>query len=83
MAEATMLKYFDPAEKCTVQCDASSQGLGAALLQGGQPVSFASRALTETEQQYAQIEKELLAVVFALHRFDQYIYIRIGSFGRE
>ena len=57
-------------------CDASEKGLGAAVLQKGQPVAFASRALTDTETRYAQIEKEMLSVVFALHKFDQYAYGR-------
>ena len=43
-------------------------------MQKGQPVAFASRALTDTETRYAQIEKEMLAVVFALQKFDQYVY---------
>ena len=58
----------------TVQCDASSQGLGAVIMQNGQPIAFARRALTRTEKNYCQMEKELLAVVFAMHRFDQYVY---------
>ncbi len=60
----------------TIQCDASQTGLGAALLQNGQPVAYASRALTQAETRYAQIEKELLAIVFACERFDTYIYGR-------
>jgi hypothetical protein len=36
----------------------------------------ASRALTKTEQNYAQIEKELLAVVFGMEKFHQYTYGR-------
>ncbi|KAI0230692.1 Retrovirus-related Pol polyprotein from transposon 17.6 [Lamellibrachia satsuma] len=54
-------------------CDASQHGLGAACLQNGRPVAYASRALTETETRYAQIEKELLAVVFACTKFKNYI----------
>ena len=57
----------------TIQCDASQSGLGAALLQ---PVAYASRALTDAESRYAQIEKELLAIVFACEHFEYYIYGR-------
>ncbi|KAK3735475.1 hypothetical protein QZH41_007907 [Actinostola sp. cb2023] len=73
---APLLKYYDPAEELTVQCDASKKGLGAALLQKGQPIAYASRALTDTETRYAQREKEMLAVVYALQKFDQYAYGR-------
>ena len=48
--------------------------VGAVLLQEGQPISYGSRALTDTECRYAQIEKELLAVVFGLEKFNQYVY---------
>ena len=45
-------------------------------MQAGEPVAFASRALSKTEQNYCQLEKELLAIVFATHHFDQYNYGR-------
>ena len=51
-----------------LQCDASDTGLGATLLQNGQPVAYASRSLTHTERDYAQIEKELLAIVFGAEK---------------
>jgi hypothetical protein len=44
---------------------------GAVLLQEDQPIAYASRALTETETRYTQIEKELLAIVWATYKFDQ------------
>ena len=71
-----VLRYYNLSEEVTLQCDASQTGLGAALLQDGQPVAYASRALTDAETRYAQIEKELLAIVFACDRFDAYIYGR-------
>ena len=54
----------------------SEKGLGASLLQDGKPLAYASRALTNTETNYAQIEKELLAIVFGVERFHQYTYGR-------
>lgn len=45
-------------------------------LQEGQSIEYASRALTSTEIQYAQIEKELLTIVFAFERFLHYTYGR-------
>ena len=37
-----VLKYYDISEEVTPQCDASERGLGATLMQKGQPVAFAS-----------------------------------------
>ena len=59
-----------------LQCDAPDTGLGATLLQNGQPVAYASRSLTDIECNYAQIEKELLAIVFGAEKFNQYTYGR-------
>ena len=47
--------------------------MGAVLMQNGQPITYASRALTNMETSYAQIEKELLAIVWSTNKFDQYI----------
>lgn len=74
LASAPVLHYFRPGKPLTIQADASQAGLGAALMQEGQVIEYASRAMTSTEQAYAQIEKELLAIVFALERFDTYAY---------
>ena len=74
ISTAPVLAYYDVTKPVTIQCDASQTGLGAALLQNGHPVAYSSRALTATERNYAQIEKELLAIVFACEKFDQYIF---------
>ena len=71
-----LLKYYEPSKPLVLQCDASEKGLGASLLQDGNPIAYASRALTSTETNYAQIEKELLAIVFGVERFHQYTYGR-------
>ena len=63
-----VLGYYDPAKPVTLLVDASSKGLGAVLLQGDQPIAYASRALTPTQQKYAQIEKETLAIVFGTQK---------------
>jgi hypothetical protein len=57
-----------------LQVDASKGGLGACLLQDGHPVAYASRSLSSAEENYAQIEKELTAVVFGCEKFHCYVY---------
>ena len=51
--------------------------MGCCLLQDNRPVAFSSRALTDAETRYAQIEKELLAIVYACEKFSQFIYGRL------
>ena len=63
------LSYFDPRAETHVQVDASSHGLGAVLIQNGKPIAFASKSLSDCERRYANIEREMLAVVFGCERF--------------
>ena len=74
ISTAPVLHYFDPATEITLQCDASDGGLGYALLQQGQPVAYGACGLTQAEKKYAQIEKEMLAIVCGCEKFDQYLY---------
>lgn len=74
VASVADLSNFDPNKKIVIQCDASQFGLGAVLLQDNRPIAFASRCLTDAESRYAQIEKEMLSIVFACKRFHQLIY---------
>ena len=78
LTKSPTLKYFDPNIPIKVSVDASKSGLGAVLLQlrdtSWCPVAYASRALTKTEQNYSQIEKETLAVVYRTEHFNQYVY---------
>lgn len=77
LVKPTVLALYDPTSETKISADASSYGVGAVLLQEQKgewrPVSFASRALSETEQRYAQIEKEALATVWACEKFAAYI----------
>ena len=74
ITSAPVLAYFDQSKASTIQSDASKKGLGAVQLQDDKPVIYASRALTETEQSYSNIQRELLSVVFALERFHRYVF---------
>ena len=76
-ANTTPLRYYDRNLPVTVQADASLRGLGACLIQQhkgeDQLIAFASKSLTDTETRYANIERELLAIVFACQRFSTYL----------
>ncbi|XP_047998126.1 uncharacterized protein K02A2.6-like [Leguminivora glycinivorella] len=71
---AGVLALYDVDAPVLLSVDASRDALGAVLMQGGRPVEFASRTLTDAQRRYAQVEKELLAIVFACERFHQYIF---------
>ena len=78
LTKSAVLALFDPHLKTTVSADASSYGLGAVLLQKqssgeNRPVAYISRAMTPTQQRYAQIEKEGLALTWACECFADYL----------
>ena len=64
VSDSTTLSYFDARKPVVLQVDASMKTLGTALIQDGKPVAFASKALSPAESRYANIERELLAVVY-------------------
>ena len=57
-----------------MQVDASEEAIGGVLLQDGKPVCFTSHTLDSTEKNYAQIEKECLAIVTCMSKWHQYLY---------
>ena len=69
VTESPILKYYDPNKEMKLSVDASKYGLGAVLLQKYEedwaPVAYGSRSLTRSEMNYAQIEKETLAILLA------------------
>ena len=74
VSQSPLPAFFDAKKPVEMECDASKNGLGAVLIQGDRPVHFASRTMTTTETRYAQIEKELLAIRYAVSRFHYFIY---------
>ena len=63
-------------KEVSLQCDASKYALGSVQLQEGKPVAYTPRALNDTEQRYAQIEKETLAIVHGREKFHYYLFGR-------
>ncbi|XP_057298423.1 uncharacterized protein K02A2.6-like [Hydractinia symbiolongicarpus] len=77
--KAPLLTHFDPQRSILVSCDASPYGIGAVLAHvmddgSEKPVCYISRTLSPAERNYAHIEKEGLAIVFAVKKLHQYLY---------
>jgi hypothetical protein len=74
------MRLPDLSEPFVLQTDASNQGLGAILLQEVEgvkhPIMFASRKLLPREQNYSTIERECLAIVWGIQKFQVYLYGR-------
>ena len=68
------LPYFNPKALTILQRDASRKGLGAVLLQNSTPVMFASRALTGSEKNYQNLERECLVTIWGMEKFHYFLY---------
>jgi len=76
IASAGQLIHYDPNKPAIIETDASLKGIGAVLIQDGKPVRFLSKALTPAEANYTNIERELLAILFACEKLHKYTFAR-------
>ena len=68
------LPCFDVNAETTLLIDASKKGLGACLIQKGKVKCYASRALTKTEQNYQNLEREALGTIWGMEKFHYFLY---------
>ena len=78
---AKVLAHYDVNLLIKLTCDASSYAIGAVLshlMPGGEerPVAFASRTLSASEKNYAQLEKEALSIIYGVKKFREYLFGR-------
>ena len=81
LVNSSALAHYDTSKPIRLTCDASPYGVGAVISQvekDGQerPVAFASRSLSTAGNQYAQIERKALALIFRVKKFHQCLYGR-------
>ena len=81
LVSSPVLAHYNPLLPLRLAGDASAYGVGAVISQvtedgTEQPIAFASRTLSKSEQNYSQIEKEALSLIFGVKKFHQYVFGR-------
>ena len=76
VSQSMTLAYYDRTKPVVLQTDYSEDGLGAVLVQEGKPIRFGSKAVSDSEMDYAPIEGEMLGIVYGINKFHHYLYGR-------
>ena len=81
LSSAPVLMHYDAELPLKLDTDASDYGVGAVISHispdgAERPIAYASRTLSKSERNYAQIEKEALSIIFGIKKFHQYLYGR-------
>jgi len=75
IAAETCLTHFDPKAPIVLAADVSPYGLGVVLshrtASGERPICFASRSLTKAEQNYSQLDREGLSIVWGVKKMSR------------
>ena len=75
LAAAPILAIVDPQKPFVVETDAkSAKAVGVVLIQDGHPVAYESKKLNRAQQNYSAYERELFAIICALHKWRHYLY---------
>ena len=75
----TVLAHFDAFVPIGIACDASNVGIGATLFHrypdgSERPIANVSKTLSKSQRNYSQIQKEALAIIFALKKIYLFLF---------
>lgn len=78
LQKENILAHYDGSLPLVLTCDASSYGLGAVLSHRFPdnrelPIAYYSRTLTKPERNYSQTDREALAIIASVKKFNQYL----------
>ena len=88
LTSSKLLAHYNPSLPLRLAADASAYGLGAVIShimpdRAERPIAYASRTLSTSERNYAQLEKEALALIFGIKKFHQYLFGRKFTLGTD